>query len=72
METLKIFTALFFIAGCYLFAGYDDYHKKFDKEVLVRYNCDVTVDVPNEVIEKCKFSERNYVYIKTYQEEYNR
>lgn len=72
METLKIFTLVFLLAGAYLFVADDDYHKKFDKEVLVRYNCDVTVDVPEEVIQKCKFSERNYVYIKTYQEEYNR
>jgi hypothetical protein len=72
METLKLFTSLFFIAACYLFVNVDDYHKEFDKEVLIRYNCDVMVDVPKEVIEKCKTSERNYVYIKTYQEEHNR
>ena len=72
METLKLFTSLFFIAAVYLFVGFDDYHKKFDKQILIRYNCNVTIDVPKEVIEKCKFSERNYVYIKAYQEEYNR
>ena len=70
METLKIFTVLFVLAGAYLFVGDNDYHKTFDKATLVRYNCDIewSSNVPQEVIEKCKVSERNYVYIKTYQE----
>jgi len=73
METLKVFTALFFIAGCYLFVGYDDYHKKFDKPTVIRYNCDMLIggwhpDIPREVIEKCRTSERDHVNVKSYKE----
>jgi hypothetical protein len=68
LEYLKISFFILIFAGLYGFVNDDDYHKRFDKEVLVRYNCDMTADVPREVIEKCKFSERSYVYVKTYQE----
>jgi hypothetical protein len=70
METLKVFGFVFILAAAYLITAEDDYHKKFDKEVFVRYNCNVEWNdkVPQEVIDKCKVSEKNYVYIKTYQE----
>ena len=64
-------------AVVYGYVNDNDYHKTFDKPMLIRYNCDMTwdrlsPDVPQEVIDKCKVSEKNYVYIKTYQEEHNR
>jgi hypothetical protein len=73
METLKLFTAVFFIAGCYLFVGFDDYQKKFDKPMIVRYNCDILMggwhpDVPKDVIDKCNDPNREGKYVKTYQE----
>ena len=59
METLKVFTALFFVAGAYLFVGYEDYHNRFDNPTPVRYNCDMLIgswhpDVPVKVIEECR------------------
>jgi hypothetical protein len=77
METLKVFSVLFILAAAYLFVGDDDYHKKFDKPSVVRYNCDMLIggwhpDVPREVIDKCRKSERDHVNIKTYKEEPNR
>jgi hypothetical protein len=73
METLKVFSLIFLLAGAWLFMSNDDYHKKFDKSTTIRYNCDMLIggwhpDVPTEVIEKCKSGEREHVYIKTNQE----
>ena len=63
METLKVFTAVFFIAGAYLFVGYDDYHKKFDKPTVIRYNCDILIggwhpDVPKDYAKICEEAKR--------------
>jgi hypothetical protein len=68
METLKVFSVLFLLAGAYLFVGDDDYHKKFDKQELIRYNCNSLKysEMPKEVFEKCITSEREYIYVKTY------
>jgi hypothetical protein len=67
METLKVFSVLFLLAGAWLFAGDDDYHKKFDKPELIRYNCNSLKysEMPKEVFEKCINSEREYIYVKT-------
>jgi hypothetical protein len=48
----------------------DDYHKTFDKPVMVRYTCDEAYDgsVPQEVIDKCKDVNVRIVYVKTYKE----
>ena len=59
METLKLFSVLFILAGAYLFVGNDDYHKTFDNPQIVRYNCDMLIgswhpDVPQNVIEECR------------------
>ena len=64
---------MFLLAGAYIWASGDDYHKMFDKQTLVRYNCNMLIggwhpDVPREVIDKCRISERNYVDIKSYKE----
>ena len=73
METLKVFGFLFLLAGAYLWTADDDYHKKFDKPYMIRYNCDMLIggwhpDVPREVIEKCRKNERDHVDIKAYKE----
>jgi len=59
METLKVFSVLFILAGAWLFVGDDDYHKKFDRPQKIRYNCDMLIggwhpDVPVKVIEECR------------------
>jgi hypothetical protein len=68
METLKVFSVLFLLAGAWLFAGDDDYHKRFDKQEIIRYNCNSLKysEMPKEVFEKCITSEREYIYVKTY------
>ena len=67
METLKVFSVLFLLAGAWLYAGDDDYHKRFDKQELIRYNCNSLKysEMPKEVFEKCINSEREYIYVKT-------
>ena len=70
METLKLFSVLFILAGAWLFVGNDDYHKMFDKPQEVRYNCDMLIggwhpDVPVKVIEECRKMKRES-YAKTY------
>jgi len=72
-ETLQIFAFLFLLAAAWLFTGDDDYHKKFDKQQTVRYNCDILIggwhpDVPREVIDQCRSGKRENVYVKTYKE----
>ena len=44
----------------------DDYHKRFDKQELIRYNCNSLKysEMPKEVFEKCVSSEREYIYVK--------
>ena len=66
METIKVFSILFFLAAVYLFSADDDYHKKFDKPELIRYNCNSLKysEMPKEVFEKCIISEREFVYVK--------
>lgn len=64
---------IFALSGAYLWASVDDYHKMFDKQVVIRYNCNMLMgvwhpDVPREVIDKCSSGERESVYVKTYQE----
>jgi hypothetical protein len=59
METIKVFSVLFVLAGAWLFVGDDDYHKKFDRPQEIRYNCDMLIggwhpDVPVKVIEECR------------------
>lgn len=68
METLKLFSVLFLIAGVYLFVGDDDYQKSIDRPEIIRYNCNTLkyLEVPKEVIETCMNSEREYIYVKTY------
>lgn len=68
METLKVFTAVFFLAGAYLIASYEDYHNTVDNSRTVRYNCDMLIgswhpDVPLKVIEECRKLRNN---AKTY------
>ena len=59
METLKVFTAVFFVAGAYLLASQEEYQNSIDKPTTVRYNCDILIggwhpDVPVKVIEECR------------------
>jgi hypothetical protein len=74
METLKIFGMIIFIGVVYSLTGNDDYHKRFDKLTVVRYDCDMLIggwhpDVPREVIEQCRLNpEERYVNVKTYKE----
>ena len=66
METLKVMSLVFILGGAWLFMSDDDYHKKFDKQELIRYNCNSLKysEMPKEVFEKCVSSEREYIYVK--------
>jgi hypothetical protein len=71
LETLKVFGMVFFVAFAYLFVQDDDYHKKFDKQVSIEYNCDSVLrnklNVPQFVINECNDG-RRIVIVKAYQE----
>ena len=73
MEALKITVMILFICGIYALMGNDDYHKKFDKPHIIRYNCDMLIggwhpDVPPEVIQKCRDPNERTVRVTTYKE----
>ena len=73
LEYLKISSFIIMFAMVYAFVNNDDYHKKFDKQIEIRYNCDMLVggwnpDVPPEVIRECRETHRREVIVKTYQE----
>jgi hypothetical protein len=71
LETFKVFGMVFFVAFAYLFVQDDDYHKKFDKQVSIEYNCNSVLrnklDVPQFVIDECNDG-RRIVIVKAYQE----
>ena len=59
------------LLGVYALMNNDDYHKKFDKPMIIRYDCDMLIggwhpDVPREVIDKCRDSNERTVRVKTY------
>jgi hypothetical protein len=73
-ENLLTIVVLIGILVLYGFMGDDDYHKKFDKPYVVRYNCDMLIggwhpDVPPEVIQKCRNPETKSVKIIEYKDE---
>jgi hypothetical protein len=70
-ETLKVFSLIILFSTVYGLVSNDDYHKTFDKPVMVRYTCDEAYDganVPQEVIDKCNDVTVRIVYVKTYKE----
>ena len=71
LETIKVFGMVFLVASAYLFVQDDDYHKKFDKQVSIEYNCDSVLrnklNVPQFVINECNDG-RRIVIVKAYQE----
>ena len=70
-ETIKVFSGVFLVAFAYLFVQQDDYHKKFDKQVSIEYNCKTVLEgrvtVPKSVIDECNDG-RRIVIVKAYQE----
>ena len=73
IETIKMFAAIVAFIVVYGYVSNEDYHEMFDKATPIKYNCDMLIggwhpDVPREVIDKCRTSERNYVEIKAYKE----
>jgi hypothetical protein len=73
MEALKITGMIMLLFGVYALMGDDDYHKKFDKPNIIRYNCDMLMggwhpDVPPEVMQKCRDPNERTVRVTTYKE----
>ena len=70
-ETIKVFSGVFLVAFAYLFVQHDDYHKEFDKQVSIEYNCKTVLEgrvtVPKFVIDECNDG-RRIVIVKAYQE----
>jgi hypothetical protein len=72
MESLKIFGMILMLGMVYSFMSDDDYHKRFDKPMIIRYDCRMLIggwhpDVPTEVIDACRKqnNERN-INVKSY------
>jgi hypothetical protein len=68
MESVRLFSLLFFVAGSYLWMQAEDYHEKFDKTSEVYYNCDIVQQRqgPPEALKQCLSSDRDIVWIRTY------
>ena len=71
-ENLLTIVVLIGILVLYGFMGDDDYHKRFDKPMIIRYDCRMLIDgwhpdVPTEVIDACRKqnNERN-INVKNY------
>ena len=72
METLRIFGLIIFIGVVYSFMSNEEYHERFDKSTIIRYDCRMLIggwhpDVPTEVIDACRkqHNGRN-INVKTY------
>jgi hypothetical protein len=68
LEYLKL--CLFIVAFTMVFAfvQHDDYHKKFDKPIVIEYNCSkLNYETPKDVVTMCNDG-RKFVIVKTYQE----
>jgi hypothetical protein len=69
METLRITSMILFLFGVYSLMGNDDYHKMFDKPVIIRYDCtEIDRTAPKEVIDKCMETNERIVRVTTYKE----
>jgi hypothetical protein len=73
MEALKFTGMIMLVCLAYVLMADDDYHKKFDKPEIIRYNCDMLVggwhpDVPLEVIRKCRDPNERTVRVTTYKD----
>jgi hypothetical protein len=67
LEYLKL--CLFIVAFTMVFAfvQHDDYHKKFDKPIVIEYNCSkLKYETPKDVIDLCNDTKRRFVIVKTY------
>jgi hypothetical protein len=52
----------------FAFVQHDDYHKKFDKPIVIEYNCSkLNYETPKDVVTMCNDG-RKFVIVKTYQE----
>lgn len=52
----------------YAFVSNDDYHKKFDKPIVIEYNCSkLKYETPKDVVDLCNDTNRRFVIVKTYQ-----
>ena len=73
LDTLKVFGLVIGFGFVWALMSDDDFHKKFDKPIEIRYNCDALIggwhpDVPREVIRKCRELNERYINVKTYKE----
>jgi hypothetical protein len=67
LEYLRLSLFIIAITMAYAFVQHDDYHKKFDKPIIVEYNCDkLSYDAPKNVVTMCNDEKRRFVIVKTY------
>ncbi len=67
LEYLRLSLFIIAITMAYAFVQHDDYQKKFDKPIIVEYNCDkLSYDAPKDVVTMCKDEQRRFVIVKTY------
>jgi hypothetical protein len=51
----------------FAFVQNDDYHKKFDKPIVIEYNCSkLNYETPKDVVDLCNDTNRRFVIVKTY------
>ena len=69
MESLKIIGMVLFIGVVYSFMGDDDYHKRFDKPSVIRYDCTrLDRDAPQEIVDRCIDANERIIRVTTYKE----
>ena len=56
---LRIILAFIFFASVYGYVSDDDYHKKFDFQHVIKYNCNVLIggwhpDAPQRAMDECR------------------
>jgi len=68
LEYFKLCLFIVAFTMVYAFVSNDDYHKKFDKPIVIEYNCSkLSYEAPKDVIDLCKDTNRRLVIVKTYQ-----
>ncbi len=67
LEYFKLCLFIVAITMAYAFVQHDDYQKKFDKPIVIEYNCDkLSYDAPKDVVTMCNDEKRRFVIVKTY------
>jgi hypothetical protein len=67
LEYFKLCLFIVAFTMVYAFVSNDDYHKEFDKPIVIEYNCSkLNYETPKDVVDLCNDTNRRFVIVKTY------